>query len=122
LNDSRDIVEVKLDLGGVPCILRDTAGLRSKEIGGAHGFDVIELEGMKRARFLLHSTSTDDLQRGVSLVSPCCICDRYLRTSKEYSGSFFLLLTLTPHRSLTTSSNPSMKRCLKELSVTKPLI
>jgi len=41
----RDIVEVRLELAGVPCIVSDTAGLRE------HSQDVIELEGMRRARY-----------------------------------------------------------------------
>ena len=41
----RDVIEVRMDLGGVPCIISDTAGLRS------HSDDVIEIEGMKRARY-----------------------------------------------------------------------
>ena len=39
---TRDVVEVRLDLGGVPCILSDTAGLRK------HSDDPIEQEGMRR--------------------------------------------------------------------------
>ena len=41
----RDIVEVRMDLGGVPCIIRDTAGVRAEESA-----DEIEREGMRRAR------------------------------------------------------------------------
>ena len=40
---TRDVVEVHLDLGGFPVIVADTAGLR-------HGSDVIENEGIRRAR------------------------------------------------------------------------
>jgi len=40
---TRDVIDVRLDLGGVPVILSDTAGLR--EAG-----DAIEMEGMRRAR------------------------------------------------------------------------
>lgn len=40
---TRDVVEVHLELGGYPVILADTAGLRD-------GGDVIEQEGMARAR------------------------------------------------------------------------
>ena len=40
----RDIVEVRLELAGVPCIVSDTAGLRE------NSSDIIELEGMRRAR------------------------------------------------------------------------
>lgn len=40
---TRDVVEVHLDLGGYPVILADTAGLRD-------GGDVVEREGMARAR------------------------------------------------------------------------
>ena len=41
---TRDIVEVRMDLGGIPCIISDTAGLR------AGSSDPIEVEGMLRAR------------------------------------------------------------------------
>jgi tRNA modification GTPase len=40
---TRDVVEVRLDLGGVPVILADTAGLRETE-------DPVEREGISRAR------------------------------------------------------------------------
>lgn len=42
---TRDVVEVHLDLGGVPFILADTAGLRAAE-----EIDPVEAEGMRRAR------------------------------------------------------------------------
>ena len=42
--DRRDVVEVRMDLGGVPCIVSDTAGLR------VDSTDAIEIEGMRRAR------------------------------------------------------------------------
>jgi hypothetical protein len=35
----------------MPCILRDTAGFRISDSSSSHDFDIIELEGMKRARF-----------------------------------------------------------------------
>jgi tRNA modification GTPase len=41
---TRDVVEVRMDLGGIPCVISDTAGLRS------NSEDAIELEGMRRAR------------------------------------------------------------------------
>jgi len=41
---TRDVVEVVLDLGGVRCIVSDTAGVR-EETGG----DIIEEEGIRRA-------------------------------------------------------------------------
>lgn len=40
---TRDVVECRLDLGGVPAVLADTAGLRRTE-------DEIEREGVRRAR------------------------------------------------------------------------
>ena len=40
---TRDVIEVRLDLGGYPVILADTAGLRDSE-------DRIEQEGVRRAR------------------------------------------------------------------------
>lgn len=39
---TRDVIEVRLDLGGVPAILADTAGLRAAT-------DVLEAEGVRRA-------------------------------------------------------------------------
>lgn len=50
---TRDIVQVRMDLGGVSCIISDTAGLRE------YSDDPIEIEGMTRARFtsLLNSFS-----------------------------------------------------------------
>lgn len=41
---TRDVIEVRMDLGGMMVMLADTAGLRE---GGA---DVVEIEGMTRAR------------------------------------------------------------------------
>lgn len=41
---TRDIVSVSLDLNGIKCVVSDTAGLR------AETEDIIELEGMRRAR------------------------------------------------------------------------
>ena len=41
---TRDIVEVRMELGGLPCIISDTAGLRENSI------DIIEVEGIKRAK------------------------------------------------------------------------
>jgi tRNA modification GTPase len=41
---TRDIVEVRLDLNGIPVTVRDTAGLREGTT------DEVELEGMRRAR------------------------------------------------------------------------
>jgi tRNA modification GTPase len=43
---TRDVIEVTLDLGGVRCIVSDTAGVREDSSTG----DIIEIEGMKRAR------------------------------------------------------------------------
>ena len=42
---TRDVIEVTLDLGGVRCIVSDTAGVRETSIT-----DVVEVEGIKRAR------------------------------------------------------------------------
>jgi len=41
---TRDVLQVSMDLGGVKCTLQDTAGVRSDTT------DVLELEGMKRAK------------------------------------------------------------------------
>jgi len=56
---TRDVLEVHLDLGGYPVTLYDTAGLRSVpspmgtlqiEVSPKQSHDMIEAEGMKRAR------------------------------------------------------------------------
>ena len=41
---TRDVVEIRLDLDGVSCIISDTAGLREETA------DIIEIEGIKRAK------------------------------------------------------------------------
>ena len=46
LYNPRDIVEVRMDLNGVPCIIRDTAGVRAESLAA----DEIEMEGIKRAK------------------------------------------------------------------------
>ncbi|CAO3606753.1 unnamed protein product [Mucor hiemalis] len=46
---TRDIVEVKLNLGGYPVIVSDTAGLRESS-------DLVEIEGIKRARSRISSS------------------------------------------------------------------
>jgi tRNA modification GTPase len=43
---TRDVLEVSLDLGGIKCVLSDTAGVRSETVE----VDSLELEGMKRTR------------------------------------------------------------------------
>ncbi len=45
---TRDIVEARIDLGGFPIILADTAGLRAIDL--AAGGDPVEIEGVRRAR------------------------------------------------------------------------
>ncbi len=40
---TRDVIEVRLDLGGIPIILTDTAGIRDAE-------DFVEIEGIKRSK------------------------------------------------------------------------
>lgn len=52
---TRDVVEVRLDLGGIACLVSDTAGLRAVAGSGPDGtgagtVDAIEVEGMRRAR------------------------------------------------------------------------
>jgi tRNA modification GTPase len=66
---TRDILEVTMNLGGVKCILQDTAGVRT------HTDDVIELEGMKRAAkaatqadMVVAMIDTTDCERGLSIL------------------------------------------------------
>lgn len=51
---TRDVIEVHLNLGGLPVILADTAGLRPEEIG-LEGQEGIESEGIRRALQRAHS-------------------------------------------------------------------
>lgn len=44
---TRDVLQVSMDLGGVKCTLQDTAGVRSDTT------DILELEGMKRAKTVI---------------------------------------------------------------------
>ena len=46
---TRDVLEVRLPLGGLPCILYDTAGLRE-------ALDTIEKEGIRRARDVVRAS------------------------------------------------------------------
>jgi len=46
---TRDIIEVHLDLGGVPVIIADTAGLRPDQLSADSAHDRIESEGIRRA-------------------------------------------------------------------------
>lgn len=69
---TRDIVEVTLDLGGVRCIVSDTAGVR--EDGSTE--DVIEIEGIKRARkaaaeanILICMVDSTDQDQGINAVN-----------------------------------------------------
>jgi tRNA modification GTPase len=69
---TRDVVEVTLDLGGVRCIVSDTAGVR--EDGSTE--DIIEIEGIKRARkaaseahVLICMIDSTDQDRGISAVN-----------------------------------------------------
>jgi tRNA modification GTPase len=41
---TRDVVEVRMDIGGYPVVIADTAGLNQE------ASDQIELEGMERAK------------------------------------------------------------------------
>ena len=56
---TRDVIEVHMDIGGLPVILADTAGLRARAVDGATGnatgdatgdvVDPVEAEGVRRA-------------------------------------------------------------------------
>jgi len=68
---TRDVIEVAMDLGGVRCIVSDTAGVREE---GSTG-DVIEVEGMRRAirvaadaHVLVCMVDALDEDRGISVV------------------------------------------------------
>jgi tRNA modification GTPase len=76
---TRDIVEARLDLGGYPILLADTAGLREVADSG----DPIEREGIRRAlaraeqadlRLLLVPAGTEPDPATAALVGPDSIC------------------------------------------------
>ena len=58
---TRDIVEVRLDLDGVSCIVSDTAGLRDSSL------DPIELEGMRRARAAFREAQVGEMNLQINL-------------------------------------------------------
>lgn len=51
---TRDIIDVPLNIGGFPVILSDTAGLRPEQLS-THGHDLIESEGIRRAKLRAES-------------------------------------------------------------------
>ena len=68
---TRDVIEVTLDLGGVRCIVSDTAGVREDSSTG----DIIEVEGIKRARkvaadahILVAMVDATDTDEGISAI------------------------------------------------------
>jgi tRNA modification GTPase len=68
---TRDVVDVVLDLGGVRCVVSDTAGVR--EDGSTN--DIIEVEGIKRARkaaldahVLLCMVDSTDEENGIKAI------------------------------------------------------
>ncbi|MCY4499380.1 MAG: tRNA uridine-5-carboxymethylaminomethyl(34) synthesis GTPase MnmE [Rhodospirillaceae bacterium] len=67
---TRDVVEVRLDLGGLPVIVADTAGLRE-------GRDEIESEGIRRA---LARAETADLRIVMVEASPAIKPDSRIRS------------------------------------------
>ena len=67
---TRDVVEVRLDLGGLPVIVADTAGLRE-------GRDEIESEGIRRA---LARAETADLRIVMVEASPAIKLDSRIRS------------------------------------------
>ena len=67
---TRDVIEVTMDLGGVRCIISDTAGVRE----GADTGDIIEWEGIKRAKkvaseahVLVCMADSTDVDKGVAI-------------------------------------------------------
>ncbi|CEP19801.1 hypothetical protein [Parasitella parasitica] len=64
---TRDVVEVKLDLGGYPVVVCDTAGLRES-------MDLIELEGIRRAKARIELSDIKicllSLENGCTAIDP----------------------------------------------------
>ena len=68
---TRDVIEVNLDLGGVRCILSDTAGVRDETATS----DLIELEGIRRAmgviseaHIIVCMVDSSDFQNGILVI------------------------------------------------------
>ncbi len=81
---TRDAIGVRLNLGGIPVHLTDTAGLRDSE-------DAIELEGMQRARrraaqadLIIAVAAAPD---GVFAAVPAGVETMYLTTKADLGGS-----------------------------------
>lgn len=70
---TRDVVEVTIDLGGVRCILSDTAGVRKEGTTS----DIIEVEGIKRAKMAAADAhvvicmvdANDDASDGIEIIN-----------------------------------------------------
>jgi len=89
---TRDVVEVSLDLGGVKCVVSDTAGLREQTS------DQIEIEGMKRAKaiaekahFKICVVDASDTEGGIKAVQN--IIDEEVRANSKASIQFLLYLS-----------------------------
>ncbi|KAI8642139.1 tRNA modification GTPase TrmE [Parasitella parasitica] len=70
---TRDVVEVKLDLGGYPVVLCDTAGLREST-------DLVELEGIKRAKARIDSSDIKICLLSLENQSACTSIDPLVRS------------------------------------------
>eukprot|EP01034_Spumella_vulgaris_P034648 gene34648-42737_t len=105
---TRDVVQVRLDLNGVPCTVSDTAGLR------VDSSDPIEQEGMRRAReefrlahvrlFVADSSDQQALQTALTLLDEVLVSEEVGNSEPgAVKGSVLLVL----NKSDLISSNSS---------------
>jgi tRNA modification GTPase len=101
---TRDIIEVRMEFGGIPCLVSDTAGLRD----GTD--DLIEKEGMRRAKECFHRAHirifVADSSAESEMVAAQCMFDSLLREERE-KGSEYLASDLSRSPGRHTSSSLS---------------
>ncbi len=98
---TRDIVEARLDLGGLPILLADTAGLRQ---GSESNLDPIEREGMRRALLraeradlklvmIVAGTEPDDATRRLAASDAILVANKADLVERQTSPSGAMLVS-----------------------------
>lgn len=115
---TRDIVEVRMELGGLPCIISDTAGLRENST------DLIEVEGIKRAKeafksahikiFVIDVSDTASIQLALeTLYKLLDDCDKNDKNILNPSSVIFLLNKID----LVDNFDPSVLNLTEDINI-----
>jgi tRNA modification GTPase len=114
---TRDIIEVRMEFGGIPCLVSDTAGLRDRTD------DLIEMEGMRRAKESFHRAHIKlfvaDSSTESEMVAAQSMFDSLLREERE-RGSEYLASDLS--RSPGRDNDPSLSNSTPSPSPPKMLL